>query len=292
MPSNTLTEEEKQLLSESLKRCPKGTFESAVEYRKTKDVSLISKIVFGIIERFLEPDMRVKIHEPGSSELRLFDDLGVDSLTMVEIVMLVEETLQMSIDNEDLRDLRTLNDITHYIECSLQGIKIAKNSKHIPITEIVQCMPHQQPFLFIQDAILEKENAYGTYQISGQEFFLEGHFKNNPVFPASIMLEALGQLAVLYILKTDNINFKGIRNPNSIYFTSSNGVRVQRICKPGDMLKLAVRLKKIRHPLSLFEGTIKVKGQKVVFVEEIGLAFDYLQKEENSNLQKETIIES
>ena len=31
--------------------------------------------------------------------------------------------------------------------------------------------------------------ATGKYKITGDEFFLKGHFKDNPVLPASIMLD-------------------------------------------------------------------------------------------------------
>ena len=40
--------------------------------------------------------------------LRMYEDLGMDSLTMLEVVMLVEQTLEVSIDNEELRDLELL----------------------------------------------------------------------------------------------------------------------------------------------------------------------------------------
>ena len=39
----------------------------------------------------------------------------MDSLTMLEIVMLIEQTLKVSIDNEELRDLRTLGDVKAYL---------------------------------------------------------------------------------------------------------------------------------------------------------------------------------
>jgi hypothetical protein len=43
--------------------------------------------------------------------------------------------------------------------------------------------------------------------------FLEGHFKENPVFPASIMIEALGQLCVFYLLKGDHPFLNGKSGP-------------------------------------------------------------------------------
>ena len=278
-----LSQEDLEQITESLKRCPKGTLEAAIAYRETRDPVNVSIIVMGILERFLEPDLREKLSQKDVGDLSVLDDLGVDSLTMVEIVMLVEETLNVSIDNDDLRVLRTINDINRYLECKIKGVSVPKAPVHIPITDIIDILPHQPPFLFLQEASCTTQNAVASYRISGDEFFFEGHFKNNPVFPASIMLESLGQLAVLYILKSINPIFIHPRNSKSIYFTSCNGVRVQRICRPGDILKMTIRPKKIRHPLAIFEGFIKVNGEKVAYAEEICLTFDY-KKTKISNL--------
>ena len=93
-------------LRELLKRCPAGTLEAALAFRSEKDVSQIEKIVLGIIDRHLEPEQR-EILAKSDDSLRMYEDLGMDSLTMLEIVMMIEQTLKVSIDNEELRDLRT-----------------------------------------------------------------------------------------------------------------------------------------------------------------------------------------
>lgn len=66
--------------------------------------------------------------------------------------------------------------------------------------EIEKLMPHQDPFLFLDEATLGIGSASAKYKIKGDEFFLKGHFKDNPVFPGTLMLEAVGQLGVLYLL--------------------------------------------------------------------------------------------
>ena len=91
----------KEELSELLKRCSSETLSAALSFRENKDVAKIEPIVLGIIDRHLEPDQRV-VFKNSDDSLRLYEDLGLDSLTMLEIVMLVEQTLQVSIDNEEL----------------------------------------------------------------------------------------------------------------------------------------------------------------------------------------------
>lgn len=50
-----------------------------------------------------------------ADELRLQEDLGLDSLTLMEIIMLAEDVLQVCINSHDLRELRTLGQIKQYI---------------------------------------------------------------------------------------------------------------------------------------------------------------------------------
>ena len=174
-------------LAELLKRCSPDTLKAALSFRKTKDVKQIETIVLGVIDRHLEPEQR-EIFKDADDSFRLYEDLGLDSLTMLEIVMLVEQTLQISIDNEELRDLRTIGDVKQYLDAKVRGIDMPDRSKTYRIEEVASLMPHREPFLFLQDVTIEGDQARGDYRITGNEYFLQGHFKDQPVFPASIMI--------------------------------------------------------------------------------------------------------
>jgi len=276
--SNPLTPEAEQNLRELLKRCSPETVAAALHFRTTNDPAGVDIVVLGIIERFLDPEVRPRLRAGGDG-LRIFDDLGIDSLTMVEVVMMVEEVLQIKINNEELRDLRTIGDIKVYINCRLKGLPLPERPVYVHVAEIVALLPQQPPFLFVQEATLRTDEARGVYKIAGDEFFLEGHFKNNPVLPASIMLEALGQLAVLYLLKAKRAELTSPVNPAKIFFTACDGVRCQRVCRPGDILTLVVKPKRIKHPLGRFQGHITCGTERVAYAEEITLTFDYLATE-------------
>ena len=272
--SKTFTAEAEQELREQLKRCSPETVEAAVQFRRSGSTDQVGVIVLGVMERFVDPEVRPRLRE-GGDDLRVFDDLGIDSLTMVEVVMIVEEVLQFKINNDELRDLRTLGDIKTFIDCRLKGLPLPERPTHVHVAEILTLMPQQPPFLFVQEATLRSDEARGTYKIAGDEFFLEGHFKNNPVFPASIMLEALGQLAVLFLLKAKRPEITGPVSPARVFFTACDGVRCQRVCRPHDVLTLVVKPKRIKHPLAIFQGHIVCGAERVAFAEEICLTFDY-----------------
>jgi 3-hydroxyacyl-[acyl-carrier-protein] dehydratase len=62
-------------------------------------------------------------------------------------------------------------------------------------------------------------------------------------------------------------------NPKSIFFASCEGVRCHRVCKPGDILSISVKPKRLKMPLATFEGAIRVGQEKAAIAEEITLTF-------------------
>jgi 3-hydroxyacyl-[acyl-carrier-protein] dehydratase len=94
--------------------------------------------------------------------------------------------------------------------------------------------------------------------------------------PASIMLEALGQLAVLYLLEGAPTEPGKMVSSQMIFFTGCEGVRAHRQCKPGDILTLSIKPKRMKMPLATFEGAIRVGQEKAVIVEEITLTFGFV----------------
>ncbi|MCB0407163.1 MAG: acyl carrier protein [Bdellovibrionales bacterium] len=49
-------------------------------------------------------------------EASFIDDLGADSLDIVELVMAMEEEFDLEIPDEDAEKLKTVQDVTSYIE--------------------------------------------------------------------------------------------------------------------------------------------------------------------------------
>ncbi|MGK0253571.1 MAG: 3-hydroxyacyl-[acyl-carrier-protein] dehydratase [Mariniflexile sp.] len=64
--------------------------------------------------------------------------------------------------------------------------------------QIIKLLPYQQPFLFV-DALtmISNEGITGHYTFKENEFFYEGHFKNNPITPGVILTETMAQIGVV-----------------------------------------------------------------------------------------------
>ncbi len=54
-------------------------------------------------------------------EASFTDDLGVDSLTMVELVMAMEETFDIEIPDDDAEKIQTIGDAVSYLKEKLEA---------------------------------------------------------------------------------------------------------------------------------------------------------------------------
>ena len=68
-------------------------------------------------ERFKKCAVEVLAVEPDqvTKEARFADDLDADSLDLVELVMQLEDSLDVTIDEDDLSDVRTVGDAVDLI---------------------------------------------------------------------------------------------------------------------------------------------------------------------------------
>ena len=64
--------------------------------------------------------------------------------------------------------------------------------------EIIKLLPYEHPFLFVDDiSTISEEGIEGTYTFKNDEYYYQGHFKNNPVTPGVILTEVMAQIGVV-----------------------------------------------------------------------------------------------
>lgn len=270
--SVTLTDNDIADLKEGLRRCSPETIDAAVRYRETGDLDTVATIVFGILERYQPATAPVKL-SAADENTRLIEDIGLDSLTLLEIVLSIEEVLKLRIENEELREIRTLGHLNKFLHAKITGAKLEAPPKVYSREQIALVLPQQPPFMFLDEVSLNGDMLKASYTIKGTEFFLEGHFKDEPVFPASIVFEAMGQAACLWVLEKVPAQIGKEVKSNHVFFASLDGAHVYRKTRPGDKLEFEQKLVKLREPLAIFEGTVTSQGQRVAHVEKLVLAF-------------------
>jgi acyl carrier protein len=277
-----LTPDQDAKLRESFKRCSPETMEAILRFRNECDLSAVIVAVNGIIERYLKlaPGETLAV-KPGSTKLG--EDLGIDSLTMLEIVMAIEEALDFRIEDSEARAIRTLGDVRQYVDDRVHNRPVTLATVEVYERDrICLILPQQPPFLFLDKGEIRGDQVRGTYLFRGDESFFAGHFRDEPIVPASIVYEALGQAGCLWILEQVPKRLSVALPANHVLFVGMDEARFSRRAKPGDEITLELEMTRLRAPLVVFNGRVTVQGQLLARVEGLTLAFGDISAHENA----------
>jgi 3-hydroxyacyl-[acyl-carrier-protein] dehydratase len=122
---------------------------------------------------------------------------------------------------------------------------------------LIGMLPHRPPFRFIDvvDAIAMAEHIEARYFVTGDEYFLQGHFPGNPIVPGVIQLEACAQAGAITLLGDDRYAGK------LALFGGVEKVRFRRLVRPGDELNLVVDVERLSARGGWAQARASVEGE-------------------------------
>lgn len=136
---------------------------------------------------------------------------------------------------------------------------------------VEQYLHHRPPYLLVDEILEHSETEIHTRKrVTGDEFFLAGHFPGSPIFPGAMLQELTTQSAGILIAAE--------YNPMPVYDTTDpffneyalgvlvrvEQARYRSFARPGDVLEVKVVLEERVEQLFDFRATVTRVGGPVI----------------------------
>lgn len=118
--------------------------------------------------------------------------------------------------------------------------------------EAKEFLPHREPMLLVDWMEGDENGVKARYRITGDEFFVQGHFPDYPVVPGVILCEIMAQSCALII----GDKLKG----HTPFYTGLDKVRFKYQVRPGDTVEVTGKPLAIRGPVYVIGAEAKVDG--------------------------------
>lgn len=131
------------------------------------------------------------------------------------------------------------------------------------IQAIRDILPHRYPMLLVDRIVeLEEERIVGIKNVTANEPFFMGHFPDYPVMPGVLIVEAMAQVAGVLVLSQIPD-----RHTKLVLLASIEQAKFRRPVRPGDQLRIEMRVSKRKASVAKMHGHATVDGAVVAEAE-------------------------
>lgn len=97
------------------------TLEESVRiFRQTGNPRYLPAVVRAILQHYVAEEVQPRL-QSAAGDLRLTEDLGIDSLTLMEIALATEDAVGLPVEVGELRQLGTVGEMERMLAVKAQG---------------------------------------------------------------------------------------------------------------------------------------------------------------------------
>ena len=131
-------------------------------------------------------------------------------------------------------------------------------------TEILNAIPHREPFLMIDEVVeWNEQELLGRKTFTGEEDFFRGHYPHYPIVPGVLLCESALQTGAVFLRKkfaSEPAKFEG-KIPVVVKMSD---IRFRQAVRPGDSVLIRVSLSECMANVYSMSGQVTVNGKSAV----------------------------
>ncbi|WP_429626677.1 3-hydroxyacyl-ACP dehydratase FabZ [Sphingobacterium sp. HSC-15S19] len=137
----------------------------------------------------------------------------------------------------------------------MEGKDLVSNHQEISYDDIQTILSHRFPFLLVDKIInIAEDSIVGIKNVSGTDFYLQGHFPNNAVYPGVLLIESCAQVGGILVSKM--MSGQG-------YLARVNDFKFTDFIVPGDTIEITAKYQSKLQKFVQVEVKAEVKGKLV-----------------------------
>jgi 3-hydroxyacyl-[acyl-carrier-protein] dehydratase len=153
------------------------------------------------VRNIVRRDIKLSADDPLPPEARLFGgEVDLDSLDMLLLITSIERQFNLRISDRAVGEaaFQTVGSLAKFVQ-DHRGTAPARVVSQIAVPAIdwLAQLPHGKAFRFISRIMEVRpgEMARGVWTLDGSEAFFAAHFRDNPIVPGVLIVEALAQIS-------------------------------------------------------------------------------------------------
>lgn len=168
----------------------------------TQPLTPIDPQVLEKIKTILRQDLKLGPNADVPDDMQLIGGpVDFDSIDILLLVSSIERHFGFKIPNELVgrSAFETVSSLARFIQANRIANAPAAASESPVATDPLAALPHGPEFRFLTQVsgVRPGQDASGSWIVTGDEWFLKGHFPGNPIVPGVLLTEAMAQLAGL-----------------------------------------------------------------------------------------------